>query len=418
MASKNLGRSGRAMVCAWALMLGQPALAADAGQPGNGLTIALDQAWRLHPQAAALADRAAAAQATQELAGGLMPEPGSVSIGSRNDRANRNLGQQEYEVELAAPLWLPGQKAAREAAAASLVDEVVAQRAALRWELAGDLREAWWQLAAARNARALTARRLDTARALANDVRRRHAAGDLSRIDANLAQSEVLAADAELIEAEAALLQAEQALQMLTGAPLPTLIDEEAPASQASAGALRTAPEVHPQLAAAAALARSSRARVQVAAESPRAAPELALRVVRERGDFAEPYSSSVGVRLKIPFSAGAQVRRENAVAQADASQAEAEMMRARSRVQLAAERAQRALLAAEQQFAMARERRALAADTLRLAEKAFTLGESDLATLLRIRAAAFDAEAFYDRQRVARAAAISRLNQALGALP
>jgi hypothetical protein len=66
----------------------------------------------------------------------------------------------------------------------------------------------------------------------------------------------------------------------------------------------------------------------------------------------------------------------------------------------------------------MAEERRTLAADNLRLAEKAFALGESDLSALLRIRAAAFDAESFYDRQRVARAAAISRLNQALGALP
>ena len=66
----------------------------------------------------------------------------------------------------------------------------------------------------------------------------------------------------------------------------------------------------------------------------------------------------------------------------------------------------------------MAQERRQLSAENLRLSEKAFSLGESDLATLLRIRAAAFDAEAFLDRQRVARAAAISRLNQALGVLP
>ena len=93
-------------------------------------------------------------------------------------------------------------------------------------------------------------------------------------------------------------------------------------------------------------------------------------------------------------------------------------MLRARTRVELETERAQREVAAAGQQLAMAAERRALAADNLRLAEKAFTLGESDLSALLRIRAAAFDAESFYDRQRVARAAAISRLNQALGALP
>ncbi len=92
--------------------------------------------------------------------------------------------------------------------------------------------------------------------------------------------------------------------------------------------------------------------------------------------------------------------------------------MRARMASASRSERAQRALKAAERQLAMARERLALSAENLRLSEKAFSLGESDLATLLRIRAAAFEAEAFLGRQRVARAAAISRLNQALGVLP
>lgn len=416
MATGNRGLVGRALVCAVALVLGQVALAADAGKPASGLASALAQAWRLHPQAAALDSRDAEAQATRDIAGGLTPEPGAISIGSRNDRWNRDRGQQEYEVELATPLWLPGQKAAREDAAISQIDEVAAKRIALRWELAGELREAWWALAASRNARALAARRAETARALEGDVRRRYRAGDLSRIDGNLAQAEVLAAEAELIEAEANRLQAEQVLRRLTGASAPVEIGEEAPAQMAVQPADTAA--THPLLAAATAASRSARARSTVAAESRRAAPELALRAVRERGDFAEPYSNSIGVRLKIPFSSGAQVRRDTAAAQAEASQADAEMLRARTRVELETERAQRALAAAGQQLAMAEERRALAADNLRLAEKAFALGESDLSALLRIRAAAFDAESFYDRQRVARAAAISRLNQALGALP
>ena len=420
MATGNRGQSGRALVCAVALMLGQAALAADAGKPAGGLASALEQAWRLHPQAAALDARDAEARAARDIAGGLTPEPGAIAIGSRNDRWNRDRGQQEYEIELATPLWLPGQKAAHEDAAASQIDEVAAKRIALRWELAGELREAWWALAAARNARALAARRVETARALESDVRRRFRAGDLSRIDGNLAQSEVLAAEAELIEAEASRLQAEQVLRALTGGA-PAEVGEEAPAPTAMARLTAEANATmatHPLLVAAAAAARSARARTTVAAESRRAAPELALRVVRERGDFADPYSSSIGVRLRIPFSSGALVRRETAAAQAEASQADAEMLRARNRVELEEERARRALAAAGQQLAMAAERRALAADNLRLAEKAFALGESDLATLLRIRAAAFEAEAFLGRQRVARAAAISRLNQALGVLP
>ncbi|MBN8475765.1 TolC family protein [Sulfuritalea sp.] len=405
-------------VCAIGLLLALPTLAADTPSASTGLARALEQAWRLHPQAAGLDAREAEARAAQEVATGLTPEPPSVAIGSLNDRYNRNLGRQEWEVELAAPLWLPGQKAAREAEAASRVEEAAAKRAALRWGLAGELREAWWSLAAARNVNALAIRRLATAQALEADVRRRYTVGELSRIDANLAQAEVLAASAEQAETETALLQAEQALRTLTGTVAPQDVGEEVPTTLRRSGGLMSMPDAHPSIVAAAAATRSARARVTVADESRRAAPELALRVVRERGDFAEPYANTVGIRLKIPFSSGPLVRRETSAAKADADQADAEMIRAQTRTQLDAERAERTLASSERQLIMAQERRLLSAENLRLAEKAFSLGESDLATLLRIRAAAYDAEAFLDRQRVARAAAISRLNQALGVLP
>ncbi len=383
-------------------------------RPGPGAGAGLATA----SEAAALKGHEAEARAAQDIAAGLTPEPGSVTISGRNDSLNRNLGKQEFEVELATPLWLPGQKAAREAEASSRIDEASARRAALRAELAGELRDAWWTLAAARNAEALATRRLDTARALEADVRRRYKAGEMSRIDANLAQSEVHAADAEKIETEATLYQAEQALRTLTGMPAPAEMIEETPTTRQAPGGILAAPESHPLLAAAAAKARSARTKVTVADESRRAAPELALRAVREREDSAVPYADTIGLRLKIPFSSGAQVRRETSAAQAEAEQADAEMLRAQTRVQFEAQRAQRALAAAERQLAMAQERVGLAAENLRLSEKAFSLGEFDLAALLRIRAAAFDAEAFLDRQRVARAAAISRLNQALGVLP
>lgn len=399
---------------AWLLSLSVHA----AGTPESGLANAAEQAWRVNAQAAGLDAREAEVRAAQEVAAGLTPEPGSISIGSLSDRLNRNRGKQEYEAELAVPLWLPGQKAAREAEAASRIDEAAAKRAALRLTISGELREAWWALAAARSATRLAVRRLETARALESGVMRRYKAGELSRIDANLAQTEAHAANAELIEAEATLLKAEQAVQTLTGSPAPKELDEESPTTRRMTGETGDTAELHPVLAAAATAARSARARVQVVDESRRGAPELALRVVRERGDLAESYSNSVGIKLKIPFSSGSRVRRETSAAQAEMNRAEADMLRTQARVRLEEERAQRNLQLAEHQLAMAQERRQLSAENLRLTEKAFSLGESDLANLLRIRAAAFDADANLDRQRVARAAAISRLNQALGVLP
>lgn len=404
--------------CLVGLTLSMSGLAADTRPVAAGLASALEQAWRLHPMAAGLDARDAEAGAARDIANGLTPEPGSITLGNRNDRLNRNLGKQEYEIELATPLWLPGQKAAREAEAESQIDEATARRAALRLQIAGELRETWWSLAAARNAKILAELRLQTASTLAKDVDRRYRVGELSRIDANLAQTEVHAAESELIETEATLLQAEQSLRAVTGAPAPADMHEEAPAAVQKPDELQNLSAQHPLLVAAAAAARSARAKLKVAGESRRASPELALRVIRERGDFADPFANNIAIALKIPFSSGARVRHESSGAQADADQADAEMLRTQTRVQFDTERAQRAVLASQRQLVMARERRALAAENLRLSEKAFALGESDLATLLRIRAAAYDADAFFYQQSVARAAAISTLNQAFGVLP
>ena len=412
----------RIAVCLGSLVLSLPGLSAATPSTASGLANALEQAWRLHPQAASLDARDTEANAAREVAARLTPEPGSVRIGSLNDRLSRNLGRQEWEVELTTPLWLPGQKAARVAEAASRIDEAVAKRAAMRLELAGELREAWWALAIARNAKTLVLQRQDTARALATNVRRLFDAGEVSRIDANLAQNEVHIAEAELIETDVSLLQAEQVLRTLTGVPAPTDLTAEKAVEgstmQPLVGGVTIVTESHPLLVVAAATSRSARAKVKVAVESRRAAPELALRVVRERSDFAEPYANNVGITLKIPFSSAAQVRRETSSALAEANQADAEFVRAQTRVQLDVVRAKRTLQATERQLAMAAERQALSAENLLLTERAFSLGESDLATLLRIRAAAYDAEAFFSRQRVARAAAQSRLNQSLGVLP
>jgi cobalt-zinc-cadmium efflux system outer membrane protein len=83
---------------------------ADVQSARSGLAQALEQAWRLHPQAAALEAREAEARAAQDIAAGLTPEPGSVSFGSIGDRLNRNQGKQEYEVELATSALAAGTK--------------------------------------------------------------------------------------------------------------------------------------------------------------------------------------------------------------------------------------------------------------------------------------------------------------------
>ena len=245
-----------------------------------------------------------------------------------------------------------------------------------------------------------------------SDALRRLKAGDLARTDANLAQNERLTAEGELLEAQTALRQTEQAYQLLTGVNAPTHLAEEA------LPVLTEAAPVHPDLAAAQAVAQLAQARLTVAEKSRREPPELAVWMVRDRDDFHAPYANSLGVKLTIPFSSDARIRQESSAALADATQAQAELAQIRQRKVLDEKQARLNIEVAQQQLAKAKERLALTVDTLRLAEKAFALGESDLSSLLRARSSQFESQALVNRQQMAYFAGVSRLNQSLGVMP
>lgn len=381
------------------------------------LASALDLAWARHPQVASMSAREDEARATVDRANALSPKPASIGLGNLNDKLNSNQGKNEFELELGVPLWLPGQRAARQSEAESQVALVAAQQAALKHQLASEVRSAWWAVAAARAMRQLAELRLGTAKALEATVQQRFRAGDLSRIDRNLAQSERLDAESGLIETGNALLAADQTFQALTGVVTPQSLASEKLSDETS-GKPPQQDNLHPELAVAIAASQTARARLRSARHDTRATPELSLRVERNRDNSQEPYDNSVGVRLKFPLASDAQFRQGNAQAQAEASEADAGMAQVRARLDLAATRARLELNGAQTQLALAQTRLELSEDNLRLSEKAFALGETDLTALLRARAAAFDARNQHERQRLARAAAVSNLNQALGVLP
>lgn len=382
------------------------------GVQAQSLSIAMDQAWARHPLAAVGVARADEALARMDNANSLTPAPASVSLANVNDRLNANQGKQEWELEVSTPLWLPGQRAARQAEAAAAENDMAARQQASRLQLAAELRESWWALASARNAHATALARLQTASALELDVQRRYKVGELARVDANLAQNETLSAQAELAEAQSTLMQAEQNLQALTGVAAPgTLAGEGVPKPGPQ-------PEAHPSLRAANAAAQFALSRLQLAERSAREAPTLAVRLLRSRSDLNDSYADALGIKLTVPLSSGARVRQDAAGARAEWVQADAELVQARYRIQLAMDSAQRDLSSAQRQLALAQTRVQLTADSLALTEKSFALGESDLSTLLRARAAALDATALHNRYQVGVAAAQSRVCQSMGFLP
>jgi outer membrane protein TolC len=177
-------------------------------------------------------------------------------------------------------------------------------------------------------------------------------------------------------------------------------------------------PADHPQIAADLAAVQLARDRLAVADAAQREAPELALRVVRERGARGESYASALGLKLTIPFSLGPRARQESAAARAELAQAEGQVALQERKLLQETGKARRELATGQKQLQLARERLALSTDTLVLAEKSFSLGESDLPALLRARAAAQDAEVALAREEISLYAWQSRLNQSLGVLP
>ena len=377
----------------------------------QNLRDAVEKAWDRQPVAQAQLLRAAELAARAKVATAWLPSPPSIGVRERSDRLNRNLGAREVEAELSVPLWLPGQRQ-RESVLAGAEQEL--QRDALdsaKWKLAGEVREAYWQVRSAEAERAAALRRLDDAAALAADVERRLKAGDLARTDFNQAKGAEHTARSAAIEAEVRLARARLGFTAITG--MQTLpAGEEAPA----ANPLPLAE--HPALRQLDRAANAADARVRLATDIRRDNPELTLAYRRERSSNADAYAGAVTLGIRIPLATDA--RNEPKIAAANADFIEARTLYARLKDQLQAEllASQGELLQARGGLALAEERQRLAAETDQLLAKAFRLGEIDLATRLRTAAERYAADADAARSRLEAGRAVSRLNQALGVLP
>ncbi len=372
---------------------------------------AVEKAWGRQPAAQAQTFRAAEFAARVKAAHAWVPAPPSVGLSERSDRLNRRAGAREVEAALSVPLWLPGQRQ-REAALAGAEQDL--QRDAFdsaKWKLAGEVREAYWQVRQAEAERAAARRRLDDALALAADVERRLKAGDLARTDFNQAKGAAHAARGAANEAEARTARALLTFTTLTGL-------EQLPTGDETLAAAAPSLTEHPALRQLDRAALAADARLRLATENRRDNSELTLAYRRERSSNTDPYGGSVTLGIRIPLSTDA--RNEPKMAAANAEFIEARTGYARLKDQLQSEllASQRELLQARSALALAEERQRLAADNDALLGKAFSLGEIDLATRLRTAVERYAADAETTRSRIEASRAVSRLNQALGVLP
>lgn len=413
---------------AWALAASQapalaaaaaPALAAPPTAPATSgpisLRTALTAAWQRAVAAREADGQHRRAQAEQAVAASSWAAPPSLALSHRDDRLQRNTGRRETEIAVAVPLWLPGQRQARTRAAEGEADLARAAEQLARLRLAGDLREAAWQLAALQAEAAQATAQALALQQLADDVARRVRAGDLARADALAAQAEQLAAQAVQAELQQRLRAARAHWAQLTGQPnMPDLAapDLALPAS----GETATAP--HPELQLARSTADLARQRLALLRQSQRDAPELSLGLRHDVPGRAEAGQTSLAIGLRLPLGTAGRNQPLQAAAWAELDVAQTQEQRLRERLEQDLATAHDAQATAERQLQAETARSQLLRERARLLDTSFRAGETPLPDLLRALAAAAQADGSAARQAAALGLARARLQQAYGLLP
>lgn len=374
------------------------------------LRAALDAAWQRAVAAREAEGQRRRAEADRAVASSLWAASPSLAMSHRDDRLQGNAGRRETEIGVAVPLWLPGQRAARAGTAEAAATQALAAEQVARLRLAGELREAAWQVAALQAELAQAEAQAQALKQLADDVDRRVRAGDLARADALAAQAEQLAASALKTDVQQRLQAARSRWTLLTGltaAPdLKTDLATDAPAA------------AHPELQFASQSTELARQRVELMRRSRRDAPELTVGVRQDTPGRAESSQGSLVVGLRLPFGTDDRNGPLEAAALTELDVAQTQEQRLRERVDSDIAAARDAQRSAQAQLGAETARARLLRERATLIDKSFRAGETPLPDLLRALAAASQADSAAARQTAALGLARARLQQALGLLP
>lgn len=377
------------------------------------LAAAVEAAWQRAVVAREAQGQRQRAEADRSAASSLWASPPALEFSHRSDRLQRNDGQRETEIGVAWPLWLPGQRAARSAAAEAGVALADHAQAAARLRIAGEVREAAWALKSRQAELAQADALVGALQTLADDVERRVQAGDLARADTLAARAEWLGASAQRSDAQQGLLAARSRWALLTGLSAMPLTEEAATTAAVPDGFAN-----HPELRLAEGTTEVARMRLDAVRSSRRDAPELTLGVRQDVPGRAEPSRGSLAVALRVPFGTADRNQPLEAAALAELDVAQTGELRWRERLAAEAAAARAAVQAAEGQVGAERNRAALLRERVQLIDKSFRAGETQLPDLLRALAAGALADASLARQQAALGLARARLQQALGLLP
>jgi len=373
---------------------------------------AIQAAVQRHPQLQqAAAERALSKGYRQQADSWLGGDP-SASLSYYSDQIGSDYGYREMEVAVSLPLWMPGQRDAKQNLARAIGGQADASTTLLRWQVAGEVLELIWSLRLVESDEELADAQWASARQLEKAVERRVEAGELARADLLMVQQDTLNREVNHENARMALDSVQATWQAYTGlSGVPTL-----PADQSLLEkSLNTS---HPLLQREQLRVAQMTARRDDSRRQRQSAPEVTLYARRDRGNALDSFGNSLGAEISLPF--GTQYSTAPQVAESEAALAGARMGLASAKRSLELKQVQinQQLQRSKVALALAERQNQLADTRMTMNQRAFDLGESDLFLLLQARSQAASAARNLTRTRIEYQRAVSRHNHLLGDIP
>lgn len=401
----------------WALGLAMGAVCVGTPSSASAQTEEAPAAARTLHEAVEVAVRlsaeAASLPALKDQARALSRAGNSVFAGppvANGDVLTAGSGSIEQEASVSFGLRWPGERRAIRSWAGSAGQAADSGFAAARLRIAGEVREAWWALAAARAVVAVNRDQVMIATTTTAQVTRLVNAGEQSRRDLLLAQSEVSAASVRLSQAEAEQARAEAAFAALAGPP-PAELAPETVAAKATV-------DDSPAVRAADDRAAAADARARSLGYDARGRLEGQIGARRQQNGPGQGSQTALLVGVRVPFGRNQMAVADAASARSDSLAAGAQATQLRRQLLAGQSAAQRRLDLARAALVDADARRSALAQSFALTQKGQREGEIGFIEALRARQSLSEAERDLATVKVAYAAAISAFNQAMGVLP
>ena len=379
---------------------------------GTTLADVLDATVREYPTVGELGARREQADAWRDRGESWIAGPPSFSFRYQTDRYDDDAGLQELESGIQFALWKWGERESTRDLGQAFDEATDAASAALRWEVAGTLREVVWKMARADGELDVARESMEVADRLARIIRRRHELGDVALGDVLLAESSQLDAQARLGEAQAVLVDAERSYRTLT------LLDRRPSFTAETLSSLDAIDAAHPGLRFVAAQLASARAAQQLERNSALTSPTLTIGPRRERSVYRQPFEDSLGVTLVVPFGGGSHVRTRTSDAGRQVASAESTLRLLARELDLRMHEAAHGLEMARSNLTLAKNRSELAERSYRMGESAYSKGELGLIALLNLRSVSLDARLQALRFDIEEKRQTALYNQAVGVMP